>query len=102
MSEIELIDYSNNHLKTENGGFTSRNQESTYMQFVSKLIQVLAEEILGTRTGKYKDTGFNKKIVKIYRALKVMEKQKKTDPKFSEDFKDMALYIFHQNQKEEP
>ena len=36
---------------------------------------------------------FDKKVYKIYKALKVMEKQKHLEPKFSESFNELALYL---------
>ena len=36
---------------------------------------------------------FDKKIVKIYKALRVMEKQKHLEPRFSESLKDLAMFL---------
>jgi hypothetical protein len=39
------------------------------------------------------DHGFDKKTVKIYKALRLMEQAKHHEPKFSESFYDLAKYI---------
>lgn len=36
---------------------------------------------------------FDKKIIKIYKALRVMEQSKHFPPKFSEEIKDLALLL---------
>jgi len=36
---------------------------------------------------------FEKKIVKIYKAMRLMEQSKHQDPKFSESFKELAKYL---------
>ena len=38
-------------------------------------------------------SGIDKKIVKIYKALRVMEKSKHLEPKFSDGLKPLAYYI---------
>ena len=75
-------------------GFATRQQESTYNKFVLKLIQILSDEVLAKRRnvamvqGKFNLThlfvldtmsilttsdGFEKKIVKLFKALRLME-----------------------------
>ena len=33
-------------------------------------------------------------MIKVYKALKVMEKQKSDEPKYSESLKDLVLYLY--------
>lgn len=44
-------------------------------------------------TDQSEDFLFEKKILKLYKALRVMENAKHLDPKFSEFFKDLAYYF---------
>ena len=39
------------------------------------------------------DSAFDKKIVKLYKAMRLMEQSKHLEPKFSEAFKDLARHI---------
>lgn len=36
---------------------------------------------------------FEKKVIKLYKALKLMEKQKHLEPNFSDGIKELAFYI---------
>ena len=85
-------------------GFATRQQETTYNKFMFKTLQIMAEEISGRKRGPtvYKDgdsvsnmsinygDGFEKKIVKCYKALRYMEESKHLEPKFSQAFRDLA------------
>lgn len=67
---------------------------------MSKVIEVLAEEVMTKR--KYQamdqseDFTFEKKILKLYKALRVMENAKHLEPKFSESFKELAYQFAKQ------
>lgn len=39
------------------------------------------------------DSNLDKKIVKLYKAMKIMEQSKHLEPKFSESFKELARYV---------
>jgi len=39
------------------------------------------------------DSNFEKKVVKIYKAMRIMEQAKHLEPKFSESIKELAKYI---------
>ena len=57
-------------------GFKARKQEKIYFQFVIKVVELLQAEILLRRFGTGEDfdqEGWEKKIVKIYKALLMME-----------------------------
>ena len=63
------------------GGFATRSQETTYNKFVFKTIQVFAEEVMRRMNAAMNpenlagldDAAFEKKCVKLYKALKLME-----------------------------
>lgn len=83
------------------GGFATRSQETTYNKFVFKTIQVFAEEVMrrmnaamnpGNLAG-LDDAAFEKKCVKLYKALRLMEKHKHLEPRFSDAFAEIAKYI---------
>ena len=73
-------------------GFASKQQESTYNKFVMKAFEVFSEHVMLKYTQNISslnhldESGFEKKIVKIYKALKLMEQAKHADPKFSDGF----------------
>ena len=70
------------------------------MKFTKKLIQVLGEEVLNQSmiSGNPLGLGFSKKIVKIYKAMSIMEKQKSDFLKFSQDYKELVLVCYkHKN-----
>lgn len=106
MAEVQIL-YS---------GFSNQNQESVYNKFLLKLIGIFADEFFLKKTvgcdpiGKslllgnvvYSLSGadieegsekFDKKLIKIYKAMRIMEQQKATEPKFSTAFKDLARYL---------
>ena len=71
-----------------------------YLKFTKKLIQVLSEEILNQSAHSTVPIGlsFSKKIVKIYKAMNIMESQKSDFVKFSQDYKDLVLLCYkHKN-----
>ena len=100
-------------------GFTNPQQETIYNKFVFKLIALLAEELfakkrsafdgaelLGKSTCALSDRlfdieanneslydKFEKRIIKIYRAMRVMEQAKHTEPRFSDAFKELARFL---------
>ena len=76
------------------GGFSTQQQETTYCKFISKLISILSDEIISNKKAVPSNTSFDKKIIKVYKAIKVMEKQKMGQPKYSENIKDLAKYLF--------
>lgn len=42
------------------------------------------------------DSNFEKKVVKIYKAMRIMEQAKHLEPKFSESIKELSKYISEQ------
>lgn len=70
-----------------------------YVKFLTKLIGLFANELFKIRTatemsfGLLNNRDFDKKIVKIYKALRVMEKQKQSPPKFSDEFREFAVHL---------
>lgn len=54
-------------------GFQTKKQEVMYLKFTKKLIQVMSEELLNQSSSPL-GLGFSKKIVKIYKAMCIMEK----------------------------
>lgn len=56
----------------------------------------MANYILNKRKGNDEDPKFDDKILKIYRAFNIMEKQKIDDPRYSETLNEMVLYIAQQ------
>ena len=77
-------------------GFPTAKQEQTYNKFTAKLINILSNEILNRKKSLPDDTKFDDKILKLYTAFKLMEKQKGCDPKYSDSFKEVTSYILQQ------
>ena len=83
-------------------GFATEEQETVYYRFLSKLVRLLSDDVLAKRKGGKSDirknqcmcslentmdeAQFEKKIVKIFKAMKLMENSKNENPKFSSDF----------------
>lgn len=63
-----------------------------------KLIEILAKHALMVkqRIGRSNDPIFDRKILKIYKALRVMEKQKQGRTDLSQAFKQLMLYLYQQ------
>ena len=82
-------------------GFANEAQEATYNKFLTRLIQLMSSEILmrmRVHEGRTADSsGFCKKIVKIYKAMRVMETQKSAEPRFSTFIKELAYFVYAGN-----
>jgi len=77
-------------------GFDTSKQENIYFTFVVRVIELLQAEILVRRLGTTDDfdnDSWEKKIVKIFKALNVMERHKTTEPVFSKSFSELGNYI---------
>ena len=84
------------NIKTSSfGGFSTFNQHLTYEKFVSKTFNVMGSCILSFLKGEDDGTNWPKKIMKLYRALAVMEKSKNDGTtKFSTEIKELVYYLF--------
>ena len=67
-------------------GFDNEKQQITYEKFVSKALQIFSSEIIQRKKGDPDDQAFEKKVVKLYKALRVMEKSKRSGQMYSQDF----------------
>jgi len=79
-------------------GFATRMQETTYLKFVEKLLSLMSGEILilrGAVTLEESQVHRDKKIVKAFKAMRAMEKQKYMEPHFSTAFEGLARYLYH-------
>jgi len=77
-------------------GFKVPKQEKIYFTFVVRLIELLQAEILVRRIGNIDNFDINsweKKVVKIFRALSVMERHKLGEPFFTKSFSELASYL---------
>ena len=78
-------------------GFATRVQETTYLKFVEKLLSIMAGEILvlrGAVAVEESQVHRDKKIVKAFKAMRAMERQKYMEPHFSTSFEGLARYIY--------
>lgn len=83
-------------------GFANEQQDATYNKFLERLVQIMSHEILMrmrvNQDGRNADSSsFCKKIIKIYKAMKVMETQKKSEPRFSSFIKELAYFVYAGN-----
>ena len=62
---------------------------------------ILAKEIISKRRGDAEDLSFEKKVIKVHKALKVMEKQKMAEPKYSESLQELVVYFHSLNNEGE-
>ena len=77
-------------------GFDDHRQEDVYFKFVVRAIELLQAEILVRRLGNISDFDndlWEKKIVKIFKALKVMERQKMSEPHLSHAFSELGNFL---------
>jgi hypothetical protein len=78
-------------------GFATRMQETTYLKFVEKLLSLMAGEILvlrGALPVEEQQIHRDKKIVKAFKAMRAMERQKYMEPHFSTTFEGLARYLY--------
>ena len=77
-------------------GFTSKEQESVYIKFLFRAIELLQAEILVRRTGlnlEFNNESWEKKVIKIFKAMNVMEKHKEDETHFSKAFAELARFL---------
>ena len=76
-------------------GFRTPKQERIYFQFVTRALELLQAEILLRRLGTqdFDQEGWEKKVVKIYKALQMMEKHKQEEPFLSKSFQELASHL---------
>lgn len=94
-------------------GFATRNQETFYNKLVFKLIEILQQRVLGHLQGcklcityltflsaeqSFDESGFAKKILKIYRTLRKLEGAKYLEPHFSYSFECLNDLLLQSNQ----
>ena len=76
-------------------GFSTLNQQLTYEKFVSKTINVMSLYVLSFLKGEADGVNWPKKIMKLYRALAVMEKSKLGSAiRFSQEMKELVYFLF--------
>lgn len=71
-------------------GFTTKKQEITYDKFIVKTLELVSVEILNYLKGVTMFTQFDKKMIKIYKALNIMEHSKQDGINFSSGIKELA------------
>lgn len=72
-----------------------------YFQFVLRAIELLQAEILVRRLGSIADfdnEAWEKKVIKLFKALNVMERQKLNEPIFSKSLSELANYLIEKRQ----
>lgn len=74
-------------------GFMSKKQELTYDKFIVKALEMITFEILNYVKGETVFTQFDKKMIKLYKALTIMEHSKQDGINFSSGMKELVTYF---------
>ena len=85
-------------------GFKAPKQEKMYFQFVMRAVELLQAEILLRRLGtteEFDQEGWERKILKIYKALTMMETHKTEAPFFSRTFQELVGHLMEKRRLEE-
>ena len=83
-------------------GFDSVKQENIYFKFVVRVIELLQAEILVRRLGTAEDfdnDSWEKKILKIFKALSIMEQHKTCEPVISKSFSELNQHIIEKRRQ---
>ena len=85
-------------------GFRTPKQERIYFQFVTRALELLQAEILLRQLGntaEFDQIAWEKKILKVFKALKMMEKHKSEEPYLSKSFQELTAHLIEKRKLNE-